>query len=169
MSILLGMIPALLGLLTSFLPNLVKYLENGQKFKHEIELTKLRMEAAREGMDHQLITAGITATVQEGESLRLHDSTISSSEWINDVRALVRPVITYCFFGLFVIIKLAAASLLWRSGYDAFEIINVVWDPYTVSMFGAICGFYFGTRSMVYVNETFFGTQNTTKPTTIKK
>ena len=70
LTLLAGALPALLGLLTSFLPNLVRYLERGQQYKHEIALTQLRMEAAREGMDYKLITDGIKAVVEEGDSVR---------------------------------------------------------------------------------------------------
>ena len=161
MSIILGMLPTILGLLTSFLPNLVKYLENGQRYRHEIELTKLRMDAAREGLDYKLLTANITALVEEGKSVRSHDTAITYSPWINDLRAMVRPVVTFGFFGLFVVVKIMAATLLYRDGYDAFEVLKAVWDPFTVSIFGAIVGFWFGTRAMGYVNDLFFGGQST--------
>ena len=157
MSIILGMLPTLLGLMTSFLPNLVKYLENGQRFKHELAITKLRMEAAREGLDYNLLTANIAALVDEGKSVRSHDTAITYSPWINDLRALVRPLVTFGFFGLFIVVKLVTVSLAWRAGYDGFDVLKAVWDPFTISMFGAVVGFWFGTRAMGYINDMFFG------------
>lgn len=167
LALLMGSVPALIGLLTSFLPNLVKYLENGQKNNHEIALAKLRMEAARQGMDQQLLIEDVKATVKEGESLRRADSVISNNKYINNLRASVRPVITYAFFALFVTVKLSAATLLWRQGFESLDVLKVVWDPYTVSAFGAILGYYFGTRSMIYVNERFYPDKRDFK--TVKK
>lgn len=152
---MIGLISAVIGLLTAVIPNLVKYLENEQRYKYEIELTRLRMEAESKGLNYQSVITSIKAAVEEGYSLRSHDSVISTNEYINALRASVRPVLTYFFFFVFVGVKVAAISLMFREGIEPLTVIEVVWDVYTVSIFGAIIGFWFGTRSMIYVSESF--------------
>ena len=150
---MLGLVSAILGFLTSFLPNLIAYYQIKQKQEYELELIKLRMAAADQGLDPSVITASVTSVVEEGENLRYHDSIISNNKYINILRASVRPVLTYLFFFLFVGVKTAAASLMFQKGYGGLQVLEVVWDSYTVSIFGAIMGYWFGTRSMVYVSE----------------
>lgn len=156
---LLGLIPTIVGIIVSVIPNIIRIWERKQRYSHEITLAKLQIEAAREKLDFNAIIESIKSVVQEGESLRHHDSAISSVQWINSLRATVRPVLTYSFFGLFCVIKIMVALLMYREGYNGLEVFAVVWDQYTVSIFGAIVGFWFGTRSMVYINETFFNTK----------
>lgn len=149
----LGLISTLIGFLTSVLPSLINYIETKQRYKYEIEITKLRIEALRNGLDPAKLAADIAALVEEGKSLRSHDIYITSNEYINLLRALIRPLLTILFFFLFVGVKTAAATLLFQQGYDAFKVLEVIWDEYTISIFGAIIGYWFGTRSMIYFAE----------------
>ena len=150
---LLGLLSTLVGFISSVLPSLVSYWSTKQRYQYEIEITKLRIQALREGVDPTKLAADIAALVAEGKSIRLHDSYITSNEYINILRASVRPLLTYLFFFLFIGIKAAAATLLFQQGYDAIKVLEVIWDDYTVSIFGAIVGFWFGTRSMIYFAE----------------
>ena len=154
-SLLLAVGPALLGLLTSFLPNLIKYLERGQEYKHEMELIRLKMEAAAQGLDHELIVASLKATVDEGKSLRDHDSGLDGSKWINDLRAAIRPFLTIFFFLFFVGIKVTVAWIMIQNGAPPELILAAIWDQYTNAIFGAVMGFYFGTRAMMHTMEQY--------------
>ena len=159
-ALILGALPALLGFMTSFLPNVIKYYENKQRYAHEVTLAKLQLESKKLGIKHAEFIESIRTVVDEGNSLRHHDSIINSVGWVNTLRATVRPVITYTFFAFFIGIKMLTASLMYVKGYDAFDVLAVVWDAYTISIFGSIVGFWFGTRAMIYVNENFFKQDN---------
>ena len=162
---MIGLISTVVGFLSTVLPLLVNYLITRQNQKHELEITKLRIEAVREGIDPIKLAADIAAIVREGENLRYHDSVITTNEYINILRGSVRPLLTYFFFFLFIGIKTATASLMFEKGYDAFKVLDVVWDSYTQSLFGAILGFWFGTRSMIYFSENI---QNGTLVSVVK-
>lgn len=150
---MLALISTVLGFLTSVVPPLVGYYDRKQRNEHELEKLKIQIEILDKNLDITKFNEGVKAVVQEGISLRDHDSVITSNEYINILRASVRPVITYLFFFLFIGVKVAAATLMFEKGYDAFNVLEVIWDDYTVSIFGAVIGFWFGTRSMVYVSE----------------
>ena len=148
---LLGtLLPGLLGLVTSALPNFVNYLERGQSNKHELELVKLKMEAAREGLDHSLILEGVKAAVAEGKSLRDHDITLSNNVIINNVRASVRPAVTYFFFILFIGVKVFAGMIMYEAGESGTAILDAIWDSITIAIFLTIIGFWFGSRSLMH-------------------
>lgn len=152
---MLGIISAILGFLTSTLPNIISYFEQRQRYQYEIEITKLKLSVAEKGFDMAKVLADSKWVVQEGDSIRHHDSTISTNEYINDLRASVRPVLTYLFFFVFLLIKVSTLTLMLGDNVDPYRVIAVFWDDYTSSIFGAICGFWFGSRAMVYMNETF--------------
>lgn len=65
------------------------------------------------------------------------------------LRASVRPVITYAFFGLFVYIKLKAMEYA-MSQQDAKigDLLPVLWDESTATMFATVLAFWFGSRAI---------------------
>jgi hypothetical protein len=64
------------------------------------------------------------------------------------MRVSIRPVITYAFFGLFVLIKLQA---MWHGMFDnqtpIVQLLPIIWDEGSASLFAAILAFWFGTRA----------------------
>ena len=150
LSLIAGALPAILGIFSSAIPQLVGWMEKGQRFKHEIELTKLKMEAAARGLDNQIFLETIKASANEAASLRDHDTSIASHRYIDYLRASVRPAITYVFFFTFVGIKIAMALVMLNEGSTGAEVLKVVWDDYTNAIFGAIVGFWFGSRAMMH-------------------
>lgn len=153
LTLLAGVLPAILGILSSAIPQLVNWLENGQRFKHEIELTKLRMEAAAKGLDRRMFIESVKASAAETESLRRHDTDIPSNKYIDILRASVRPVITYSFFIAFVGIKIAVGLIMFAENMPAKEILSTLWDEYTNAVFGACIGFYFGNRAFIHMTK----------------
>lgn len=152
---MITLISTILGVVTGVLPNIVKLFERRLEYKYEIELTKIRLEAAQRGIELQYAITNAEALVQEGKSLREHDSSLGYNSFLETLRASVRPVLTYFFFFLFCGIKITAASLMFSGGYNAIEVLNAVWDIYTVSIFGAIIGFWFGSRSMTNLTNLY--------------
>ena len=155
MILLSTLLPPILGFAVNILPSIVNYYERKQDNEYKLRLTELNLEIKKAGFKHEEISEAVRSVVDEGESLRNHDSTISTNEYVNILRASVRPLLTYFFFIVFVVVKMITMYLMASSGADPFEIMKAVWDDYTVSIFGAVIGFWFGTRSMAYVNETF--------------
>lgn len=144
------------GLLSGLIPNFLKYLEMKAQHKHEVELLRLQIEAASRGIEMQAIA-------NDRDSARDHDVTISGNGFMEALRASVRPVITYAFFGLFVVVKVSAVVLLFRQGTNPMEILNTIWDAYTMAIFGSVLGFWFGSRSMQRLNESSSDNNETTR------
>ncbi len=65
------------------------------------------------------------------------------------MRASVRPVITYVFFGFFVYVK---CVIMWHAlsvdHAKATELLPILWDDGTETLFAAILSFWFGSRMM---------------------
>ena len=153
LTLLAGLLPTIIGVFTSGIPHVVKYLEKGQEYKHEMELLKLRMEAASQGLDQQIFLENLKATVQDGQSVRDHDLAIVSNPYMDALRSSVRPLITYTFFLAFIAIKVVMIYVMLNEGVPGSDILKAIWDDYTNAIFGAICGFWFGSRAFMYLNN----------------
>jgi len=145
---MLTLLATILGALSSALPQLIEMFDRKNRLEHERDLAKLRMDAAAQGVDLQIQLENSRADAREGDSLRQHDSTLDGGSFIESLRASVRPVITYLFFLLFIIIKSSALIIMVKDGLDITTALVVIWDQETVSIFGAIMGFWFGSRIM---------------------
>ena len=154
---MITLISTIFGVLSSLLPNVIKIFEKKLDYKHEIELTKIKMDAAREGLVLQLQVEGLKADIAEGESLRKHDTDIEYTGFWGALRASIRPTITYAFFTLFVGIKVAAFWVLVERGASPTELLTLVWDSETMAIFSAIIGFWFGSRAIEKFNGTYSG------------
>lgn len=155
---MITLISTIFGVLSGLLPNVIKIFEKKLDYKHEIELTKIKMDAAREGLVLQLQVEGLKADTAEGESLRKHDSDIEYIGFWGALRASIRPTITYAFFALFVGIKIAAFMVLVDRGASPTELLSLVWDSETMAIFSAIIGFWFGSRAIEKFGNFYTGT-----------
>jgi hypothetical protein len=115
---MITLISAIFGLLSGALPQLVKLLEKRVDYKYEIELTKIKVEAATRGIELNVIAESIKADVEEGKSVRLHDSSLNYNGFLETLRASIRPLLTYFFFALFCAVKLIAVTLMFKDGYN---------------------------------------------------
>jgi hypothetical protein len=155
---MITLISTIFGVLSGLLPNIIKIFEKKLDYKHEIELTKIKMDAAREGLVLQLQVEGLKADASEGESLRKHDSDIEYTGFWGALRASIRPTITYAFFILFCGIKIAAFIVLVDKGATPTELLTLVWDNETMAIFSAIIGFWFGSRAIEKFSNFYTGT-----------
>lgn len=143
---LLSLLSPLLGILGSLLPNIVRIFEKREENKHEIELTKLKMDAAALQAEAALDVETVKAIVTEGQSIRVHDSSLDGGKFLNALRASIRPVVTYVFFFTFILIKIVAMATMISIGADIPTIIATVWDTETMALFSTIMAFWFGSR-----------------------
>ena len=156
---MLALLSPLFGIFGSLLPSLVRIVEKRQELNHEIELTKLKIDAAERNAQIELTTAGVKADVDEGESVRRHDSSVDGGKFINTLRASIRPTITYVFFFFFIAVKSAAAYVMITNGQSVPEMLRAVWDVETMALFSTIIAFWFGARTLEKMNSrSQFGT-----------
>jgi hypothetical protein len=145
---MLALLSPLFGILGSLLPSIVRIFERKQELKYEVELVKIKLEAAERQADLQFHVEEIKADSQLRQSALDHDKSIDGGKFINALRASIRPVVTYSFFILFVAVKWAAAYTMIANGQDIPTMLDAVWDPDTMSLFSTIIAFWFGSRVM---------------------
>jgi hypothetical protein len=91
----------------------------------------------------------IDAQSAEMQAIYAHDTSLNegTSKWMKDLRASVRPVITYGFFFLLVAIDAVIAYKGLTTGVDFVQLAEQLWDDETQALFAAIISFHFGGRA----------------------
>ena len=97
----------------------------------------------------QVKTSLIDAQKAEMQAIYAHDTALNegTSQWMKDLRASVRPVITYGFFFLLVGIDAALAWHGFNTGVDFQQMADQLWDSDTQALFASIIAFHFGGRA----------------------
>lgn len=143
---MIALISTIIGLLSSLIPSILRILEKRQEFKYELEFRRLELEAATKGIELQARLAQIKAATEQANAIYNHDNYLDGGESINKLRASVRPVITYAFFGIFALTKTALLLAYINSGLPLEKILPLLWDEQTTAFFSMIIAFWFGAR-----------------------
>jgi hypothetical protein len=165
---MLALLSPLFGILGSLLPSIVRIFERKQEIKYELELTKIKIDAAERQADLNFNVEVVKADAQSRQSALDHDKSLDGGKFINALRASIRPVITYSFFFVFVAIKIAAACVMLSTGQSVPAMLDAVWDAETMTLFSTIIAFWFGSR-MMEKQERMAPSQVTITATTKKK
>lgn len=149
---MLTLLSPFLGILGSVIPSIIQMFQRKQEIQYELELNKIKMEAAVQNAQIQIAIEDAKADVEDAKSVRSYDNNIDGGRFINALRASIRPVITYVFFALFIAVKVAAAWVMIANGQSIPEMLKAVWDADTMALFGTIIAFWFGARVLEKMN-----------------
>jgi hypothetical protein len=156
---MLSILSGILGFATSGLPSVLDFFKQKGDQKHEQAMARLEMERAME-----MAKAGFASQerieefktdqvemetyAQERIALYKHDEKLSegASPWVLNLRASVRPVITYIF--VFILLFVDIVGMWWaiKSGVDFVTAINIIFSEEEMAIFASIIGFWFGSR-----------------------
>lgn len=145
---MLVIITTIAGLLSSAIPVIFRYFETKQKYKFELELATLKLEAAMRNAEIHKDIKNLEGTFEDIQRSREADSGYGNS-WMEIIRSSVRPFITYCCFSLFYGVKVVTAIVLLQSGLTIENMeaaTKIILDETTISIITIIVGFYFGSR-----------------------
>ena len=119
----------------------------GYVAQQQIEAIKLDEIKVQTEADNKQALIG--AQQSEMQAIYAHDTSLNegTSQWMKDLRASVRPVITYGFFFLLVGIDGVLAYKGLTSGVDFVQLAEQLWDNETQALFAAIISFHFGGRA----------------------
>lgn len=148
-----GLIGSLLGGIFRLAPEVLKFFDKNNDRRHELsmftlqtDLEKLRGEFKVEEryVDHSV--AQLTA-IQE--AFKEQSETASRSYmWVAALSALVRPMITYILFGLYVLLKCVTINYALQGGADWHTVLVSAWTVEDFGMLNMILTFWFVGRSI---------------------
>lgn len=133
----------LLGFGGSIAPAILDYFSAKNERQHIEAMAKL-------GHVFNYMGKEIKADSEETKNLLEHDKSLTTDNaFINMLRTSVRPVITYTFFLMFLIVKMTGVWVAWFVHNEPFsESMLAIWDPDTSALFAAVMGFWFGNRAI---------------------
>ncbi len=154
----------LLSTLASFaaggLPKLLTVFQDRQDKKHELALMAAQKEkelallergyvAQARVEEIRLEQATVQAAAAEREALYEHDTDIGqgASQWVINLRASVRPVITYGMFALLMFIDIAGVIYAARTGVTLEVMLPLIWDEDTQIVWASVIAFWFGSQA----------------------
>jgi hypothetical protein len=157
---MMTLISTLLGFASGGLPKLLDvYQDRGDK-KHELALMAANRDReialAKEGFIAQaaveeIKTDQIAMQTQAQEKLAMwkHDMKIGegASTWVINLRASVRPIVTYLFVGLLIVVDIAGIWYAYSTGVAFADAMTMVFSDDEMSILAAIIAFHFGGRA----------------------
>jgi hypothetical protein len=148
---MLSLLGSLLGFGTSFLPKVMDYFQDKQDKAHELALMDKQLEQQKVIGAQKLQMVNVEADIRESEALLKHDAGLQkrSSQWIVDLAASVRPIITYLLFvEIFVLTWLLALDMITT------EMYQLVFNNEMQAVWAAVVSFWYGARTMSRKQQT---------------
>ena len=109
---MLSLIGSALGLFSSAIPKAMEMWQDKNDKAHELALLKAQAEIT-------LDQTAIDASIREVENVHQHDGQIKGSTFVENTRALVRPIMAYSFMALFTAVEITAFVTLIDAGVGA--------------------------------------------------
>ena len=157
---MLSLISSLMGFAAGGLPKVLDFVQDRGDKKHELAIMAANREReialAREGFVAQarveeIKTEQVAMQTQAQEKLAMwkHDMKIGegASTWVVNLRASVRPVVTYIFVGLLVVVDVAGIWYAYSTGVAFAEAMDMVFSDDEMAILAAIISFWFGSQA----------------------
>jgi hypothetical protein len=157
---MMTLVSTLLGFASGGLPKVLDFVQDRGDKKHELALMAAQRERelalAKEGFIAQakveeIKTEQIAMQTQTQERLGMykHDMKIGegASTWVINLRASVRPVVTYLFVGLLIVVDVAGIWYAYSTGVAFAEAMDMVFSDDEMSILAAIIAFWFGSQA----------------------
>jgi hypothetical protein len=149
-----------MGFAAGGLPKVLDFVQDRGDKKHELAMMAANREReialAREGFVAQarveeIKTEQIEMQTQAQEKLAMwkHDMKIGegASTWVINLRASVRPVVTYLFVGLLIVVDVAGIWYAYSTGVAFAEAMDMIFSDEEMAILAAIISFHFGGRA----------------------
>lgn len=157
---MMTLISTLLGFASGGLPKVLDFVQDRGDKKHELALMAAGREReialAKEGFVAQarveeIKTEQIQMQTQAQEKLAMwkHDMKIGegASTWVINLRASVRPIVTYLFVGLLITVDVAGIWYAYSTGVPFAAAMDMVFSDDEMSILAAIIAFWFGSQA----------------------
>ena len=157
---MMTMLSTFLSFLAGGLPKILDFFQDKQDKKHELAILALQKEkelemAARGFQSQERIEEIKTEQVamqtqaQERSALYAHDMEIGkgASQWIVNLRASVRPVVTYIFVLELVVLNATGVWYAYSTGIPFALAMENVFSEDEMLILSSIIAFWFGTQA----------------------
>jgi hypothetical protein len=157
---MITLLSTLVSFLAGGLPKLLDFFQDKSDKKHELALANLQKEKELEMIKLGFVAQqrveeirtdqiALQTAVQERESIYKHDIEIGkgASQWVVNLRASVRPAITYGLFLIFCFVEVAGFWYATQVEADFTVVLDQLWDDETQLIWASVVAFWFGTQA----------------------
>jgi hypothetical protein len=157
---MLTLFSTLASFLSGGLPRLLDFFQDRTDKKHELQMAQMQIERElqlkKAGLEVQerieaieLQGIEVRAALEERTALYNHDIEIGkgASRWVINLRACVRPIITYGMFMLFAFVEIFGFYYATHSSVDFMVALQTLWNTETQIIWASIVSFWFGTQA----------------------
>jgi len=157
---MITLLSTLVSFLMGGLPKFLDFFQDRSDKKHELEMARMQSErelamAERGFLAQQKIEEirtdqiAMQTQVQERQALYAHDIEIGkgASQWVVNLRASVRPLITYGMFVMLLFVNIFGFFYAWKTGVPFEQAMSILWDEDSAIIFSSVIAFWFGTQS----------------------
>jgi hypothetical protein len=157
---MLTLLSTLVSFLAGGLPKLLDFFQDRQDKKHELLLLQAAKERELEMAERGYIAqqrleeikteqVAIQASISERAALMNHDIEIGkgASTWVINLRALVRPLITYGMFLLLCAVDGFGFYYAIQTDVAFADAMALLWDSETQIIWASVVSFHFGSQA----------------------
>lgn len=157
---MMTMVSTFLSFLAGGLPKILTLFQDRQDKKHEIAILQMQKERELEMLakgyqaqaqieEIKTEQVQIQAQAEERVALYQHDMKIGegASQWVINLRASVRPVVTYIFVLELVALNVAGLWYAWNQGTPFALAMENVFSDDEMLILSSIVAFWFGTQA----------------------
>ncbi len=157
---MMTLLSTLISFLMGGLPKFLDFFQDRSDKKHELDLAKMQTDRelamAEKGFlaqtrieEIRTDQVAMQTAVQERQALYAHDIEIGkgASQWVINLRASVRPLITYGMFIMLLFVNIFGFFYAWKTGVPFDQAMTILWDEDSAIIFSSVIAFWFGTQS----------------------
>ena len=157
---MLTLLSAIISFLAGGLPKLLDFFQDSKDKSHELKIMAQQAEREMLMAERGFIAQArveeikneatfVQAAVSEKLALLNHDIEVGkgASQWVINLRALVRPMITYGMFLLLCAVDAFGFYYAIETGVEFRDAMALLWDEETQIIWSSIVAFHFGSQA----------------------
>ena len=157
---MLTLLSTIISFLAGGLPKLLDFFQDSKDKSHELKIMAQQAEREMLMAERGFIAQArieeikneatfVQAAISEKVALLNHDIEIGkgASQWVVNLRALVRPMITYGMFLLLCAVDAFGFYYAIETGVEFRDAMALLWDEETQIIWSSIVAFHFGSQA----------------------
>lgn len=153
-----GILGSVLGGLFRLAPEILKQFDRVNERGHELKMftvqTDLERQRGTQRLEEKYVDYSTEQLAAIQEAFREQSQTASRSYmWVSALSALVRPLVTYVLFGMYVLTKLVIISYALTHSADWGLVLQANWTVEDFAMLNMILTFWFVGRTIEKPNK----------------
>lgn len=154
-----GIIGSLFGGLFRLAPEVLKFFDKKNERDHELRMFGLQTDLEKIRGEFRVEERYVDHSVSQLEAIKeafkeQSATAIASYKWVAALSALVRPMVTYVLFLLYVVYKLSILYVGYQTGVGWVELVTNSWTVEDFGLLNMILTFWFVGRSIEKYEKT---------------